>query len=586
MSVARACAAALGAAFLVATLLAARPSIAADRHPRAAAQTAQPSGDFAHTAPAEQRANTPLPLSFAYGGSSTLSRVSVKYKSAQMSDWKRIDLKLVGDSWEGTIPCADVTLGPMRYWVLGLDAGGDPVATSGDTKNPFVVPIREEISSEAPHLAGRAPPRSCDGGDTAGGAAGGDGTGGAGSSAGAGVVEEGLEETGDEHPKKKKRKATAEEEKLLEDTSSKRASIEIAEYNDSDHVTVFTPSVTVGIENVSGASLDATYLVDVVSAASADIVSTASRRWEEVRQAGTLATQYKPHDFGVGIGGSVSSEPDYLSYGAFGTVVKDFDEKNWTATFGYGFSHDTASRCGIGGGCTPTSVFSRDLQRGAFNASIGWVVDRDSLASVTGDLIIENGDQSKVYRYIPMFSPAVAPNVPKGASIDWVNANRLPERPLEQLPLSRRRMALTGRYAHRYDGSTLRLEERFYDDDWGLVASTTDARWIFDLGRRFALWPHARFHGQSSVVFWKRAYVSESSTGWNLPEYRTGDRELGPLVTLEGGFGIRWYLGSAAEPSKFMLQLTWDGMYSAFLDDLYLNDRTAMLGALVFQGEL
>ena len=34
--------------------------------------------------------------------------------------------------------------------------------------------------------------------------------------------------------------------------------------------------------------------------------------------------------------------------------------------------------------------------------------------------------------------------------------------------------------------------ERVYADSWLLVASTTDARWIFDLGRRFAIWPHAQ----------------------------------------------------------------------------------------------
>jgi hypothetical protein len=373
----------------------------------------------------------------------------------------------------------------------------------------------------------------------------------------------------------------------LTDTATERASVEFADYTDSDHVTVITPSIALGIENVSGASLSGTYLVDIVSAASADIVSTASSRWLEVRQAGSVSTQYKPRDFGVAVGTSVSSEPDYLSYGAYALVTKDFEEKNWTAFFGYGFSHDTIGRCGQGtgnGGCTSFSVFSRPLQRGSFNGGVNFVIDRESLGSITGDVVIENGDQSKPYRYIPMFAPNVAPNVQAGASIDWVNQHRLSERPLEQLPLSRRRLALTARYAHRFDGSTVRLEERVYDDSWGLLASSSDARWIFDLGDRFALWPHARFHVQSEVSFWQLAYVS-IGPGWNLPAYRTGDRELGPLWTTEGGLGIRWYLGSNAEPRKLSLQLTGDGIYTSFLDDLYLSSRTAFLGALSFDGE-
>ncbi|MGD0525981.1 MAG: DUF3570 domain-containing protein [Polyangiaceae bacterium] len=379
----------------------------------------------------------------------------------------------------------------------------------------------------------------------------------------------------------------------LEDTATEHAALEIAGYNDSDHVTVVTPSITAGIDNVSGGSLNASYLVDIVSAASADIVSTASRRWEEIRQAGSLAGQYKPHDFGVGVGGSVSREPDYLSYGVYATVVKDFDEKNWTLNFGYGFSHDTAGRCGGEGGpgpsCTPFSVFSRQLQRGSFNGGIAWVVDRASLASVSADVIIENGDQSKVYRYIPLFSPSVAASMPNGASIDYVNSVRLPERPLEQLPLERRRFALTGRYAHRFDGSTLRLEERFYDDDWGLVASSTDARWIFDLGKRFVVWPHARLHVQGSASFWQKAYVSNNPNGspntWDIPLYRTGDRELGPLWTTEGGLGIKWYLGKEADPRSWQLGFSGDAMYTAYLDDLYVTNRTAFLGAFTLEAE-
>jgi hypothetical protein len=388
-----------------------------------------------------------------------------------------------------------------------------------------------------------------------------------------------------ERPDKEKKKRG--EDKQLEDTAIKRAGLEFAGYNDSDHVSVVTPSVTAGIENVSGASLNASYLVDIVSAASADIVSTASRRWEEVRQAGTLSGQYKPHDFGVGIGGSVSSEPDYLSYGFYAMVVKDFAEKNWTANFGYGFSHDTAGRCGTGDACTPFSVFARDLQRGSFNAGVSWVIDKASLASMSADLILESGDQSKPYRYIPMFSPDVAQQVPKGASIAAVNAHRLPERPLEQLPLERHRFALSWRYAHRFDFSTVRLEERFYDDDWGLLASTTDVRWIFDLGKRLAVWPHGRFHAQTAVGFWQLAYASNqgNGTGWDLPLYRTGDRELGPLWTTEGGLGFRWYLGSDRDPRSLQLGAAVDGMYTAFTDDLYLTSRTGILAGLTMEAQ-
>jgi hypothetical protein len=367
-----------------------------------------------------------------------------------------------------------------------------------------------------------------------------------------------------------------------QDTSTKHVALEVATYADSDNVTVFTPSVNMSIENVTaGASIRGSYLVDVVSAASADIVSTASQRWTEARQAGTFEAEYKPRDFGVLVGSAISSEPDYFSYSLGAQMTKDFNEKNTTLIGGFGFGHDTIGRAG-----TPFSVFSRTLMTATFHGGFTQVINRTTVGSVVGDIVIENGDQSKPYRYIPMFAPSVAPLVPNGASIDWVTEHRLPERPLEQLPLERQRYAITSRLAHRFDGSTLRLEERIYWDTWALVASSTDARWIFDVGRRVSLWPHARFHVQDGVDFWQKAYVSGPAPGWNLPEYRTGDRELGPLWTTTGGGGIKFYLGKNADPRTVSISLTCDAMYTSFLDDIYLTSRTGVLGALMVEGEL
>ncbi len=366
----------------------------------------------------------------------------------------------------------------------------------------------------------------------------------------------------------------------LEDSSTKRATLEAASYTDTDHVTVYSPSIAGSIENVTqGMALRGSYLVDVVSAASVDIVSTATPAWHEVRQAGTLETEYKPHEFGVTIGGSLSSEPDYLSYGIGVAVSQDLDEKNTTLTAGYGYGYDISGRH-----FTPFSVFSRIIQHNTLNLGVTQVINKSTVGSLTADVVLDNGDQSKPYRYIPLFSPGMAASVPNGASIAWVTANRLPEKPLEQLPLSRQRYAVTGRLGHRFDGSTIRLEERLYADSWLLVASTTDARWIVDLGRRFEIWPHVRFHAQSAVNFWQRAYTANGPL--TVPELRTGDRELGPLRTITGGGGLRALLGPNADLSAWAVTLQGDVMYTDFLNDLFILNRTAVLGTLTFEGEL
>jgi len=94
---------------------------------------------------------------------------------------------------------------------------------------------------------------------------------------------------------------------------------------------------------------------------------------------------------------------------------------------------------------------------------------------------------------------------------------------------------------------------------------------------------------QSAVNFWQRAYVSNNgnaNTSWDLPEFRTGDRELGPLRTISGGGGIRAFIGGKADPQAWSLTLQGDAMYTDFLNDLYILNRTGFLGTLSFEVEL
>lgn len=119
-----------------------------------------PTGDFGHTPPAEQAFNTPLPI-YVDGGPDSVARVVVKYRSEGSSSWKRIDLKKLDGGWGGLIPCGDVKVGTLRYYIQGLDDTKTPVGSNGDTKHPYTVQIKDSISGDAPHLPGKAPPKSC-----------------------------------------------------------------------------------------------------------------------------------------------------------------------------------------------------------------------------------------------------------------------------------------------------------------------------------------------------------------------------------------------------------------------------------------
>jgi hypothetical protein len=142
-------------------------------------------------------------------------------------------------------------------------------------------------------------------------------------------------------------------------------------------------------------------------------------------------------------------------------------------------------------------------------------------------------------------------------------------------------MAVTGRIAHRFDGLTLRAEERLYGDTWGMPASTTELRLLFDIGRRIIAGPALRGHVQGKTGFYRRAYASSGPS--DLPVLRTGDRELGSLFSLSGGGSIRWGLASLPDPMATTLGFSADLTSTSFADALYVTNRIAALGALSFE---
>jgi hypothetical protein len=356
-----------------------------------------------------------------------------------------------------------------------------------------------------------------------------------------------------------------------------RTSLEASAYHDSDHVNVATPTLAASIADpVAGWSIGGSYLLDAVSAASVDITSSASPPWKEVRHVVAGNFHYKPHDFGIDGGGGISREPDYVAIAGGGTLSLDLFEKNLTLIAGYSYGDETAGRS-----VTSFSVYSNHIAKNAPRLGLTLILDPSSVLDVVGEASLESGNQAKPYRYVPLFSPAVAARLPAGASISEVNGVRSGEKAIEQVPLDRKRFAVTTRLSHRFPGAALRIEERLYSDDWNMKASTTDARVVADLGRHWFLWPHLRAHFQSPVSFWQRAYEVETGPGGSLsvPFLRTGDRELGPLRSLTAGGGLRFKLDSASGRT-WILTLQGDAVLTTYYDALYIQQRASFFGAL------
>jgi hypothetical protein len=123
------------------------------------AGTPQPSGDFVHTPVPEQMVRTGLPI---YAETDApVAKVTARYKGAAGKEWARLELARVGKGWGAVVPCGDVKQGVVRYYLVGVDAQGSPVVSSGDAKRPFYVRIRPTISTPPPSLPGQAAPKQC-----------------------------------------------------------------------------------------------------------------------------------------------------------------------------------------------------------------------------------------------------------------------------------------------------------------------------------------------------------------------------------------------------------------------------------------
>ncbi len=364
-----------------------------------------------------------------------------------------------------------------------------------------------------------------------------------------------------------------------------RIGLDMSGYTDSTNVHVLTPGLNGAVSNpVAGWSIGGSYILDVVTAASPDIVSMASNRFRESRHAGTLSGGYRLGPIDTNAIGHVSREPDYLSSGGGIALSTDLGEKHYTPRVGYDLSYDK-----IGIRSSPFANYERNLTTHSIDAGLTIVMSPTTLLVLGSTVQIELGEQSKLYRFVPMFRPEDVPLVSPGEPYETVNAARLPIRPREQLPRDRERIALGARLNHRFSSATLRLEERAYVDTWGILATTTDARCFVDLGEHLRVWPHVRLHAQKGATFYRLAYAVEVDNfvrATSIPVYRTGDRELSPMVQVTAGAGARIALTSEKASTRYAVIVSGDVMYGYYFASLFIRSRTAVYGTIGFEVEM
>lgn len=122
----------------------------------------KPAGDLNHTPPAEQVVNTPVPIYIEIPEEVGAVKATLRYKPFGGNKWKTLEMPRVGDGYGAEIPCEDVTTtGDIKYFIIAKDDAGDPVGTAGSMKEPYKVPIKNEIEDEPKPLPGKKAPEEC-----------------------------------------------------------------------------------------------------------------------------------------------------------------------------------------------------------------------------------------------------------------------------------------------------------------------------------------------------------------------------------------------------------------------------------------
>jgi len=133
--------------------------------PAAGGQPAPSGQGITHTAPAEQRVDTPLPLYVRLAPEllEDAKKVTVNYLPPGAGDWKTLVMKKVGEFGFGiNVPCTDVTKeGKLDYYITITDADGAIVTGAGSRAQPLSTAIKARISGEPPSWPGFAPPELC-----------------------------------------------------------------------------------------------------------------------------------------------------------------------------------------------------------------------------------------------------------------------------------------------------------------------------------------------------------------------------------------------------------------------------------------
>lgn len=348
------------------------------------------------------------------------------------------------------------------------------------------------------------------------------------------------------------------------------ASTRIEVYSDG-LIQVVVPAVQVGWEGKKVA-VEGTMVADVLSGATqvlvADVVSSATT-FSEVRKAGGISVTYaaKPTRT-YSVSHQLSHEPDYLTNATSIGFSEELFKRMSKLSLSYGLSLEKQGRA-------DDDAFSAFAH--GHRLDVGWdqILNKRTKATllVTANALYceeKPGCLANPYRY-------VAVSTPDGTML------ALPEKNPAQLF----RFAVGTRVARALGPTTaIHGSYRYYADTWKVSGHTAELSAKQSLGRDHVLLG-LRVRGvvQSGASFYRDSYLTAEDV-FALPGFRTGDRELAGLVSLQlgGGLAYTWFGVGPLEDLTVSARLSHTGY--RYRDFSELPSRSAWVGGGGLHGSL
>ncbi|HEY5950959.1 MAG TPA: DUF3570 domain-containing protein [Kofleriaceae bacterium] len=320
-------------------------------------------------------------------------------------------------------------------------------------------------------------------------------------------------------------------------------------YADDDHVTVVSPSASVRAATSSSTLVSVDMTVDAVSAASVDVVTSAS----------PLPVDEKRLELGVA-GSYRAAKASWLTAGVRGSHENDYDalrarvdarheaaQRNTTVQGSYVLGHDVAHS-------TSDSLFRATRQSHELVLGASQLLSQGTVLDLIVDGTLADGYHASPYREV-LIAQAGSP---------------LTMRVPEQTPERRASVAsaLRVRQSVGSNWSTI-VTYRYYVDDWSVASHTLSGEVYRQTSRTLASL-EVRGYVQSAAEFYRAVYDARDG----LPALRTRDRTLGAMRSLYSALTVDTRLDDEDQ---------WHGVASVgllrlwFLDFPAQRDRNAVV---------